>query len=140
MDRNDLSRLSRALVDDVAHSDAPTPGQQALACSKHHSQTYGDLPRCIFAGTSHALGTASLRPGTRPSGADKAMLLARLRSYLRHRWPYTHILVRGDSHFATPAVSAVSAPRRWTDVVFGLAGHAVWLRQAAPPIQEARRL
>ena len=86
MDRNDLSRLSRALVDhviasyaappaalvlDVAHSDAPTPGQQALACSKHHSQTYGDLPRCIFAGTSHALGTASLRPGTRPSGADR---------------------------------------------------------------------
>ena len=34
----------------------------------------------------------------------------------------------------------MSAHRRWTDGGFGLAGHAVWLRQAAPPIQEARRL
>ena len=68
------------------------------------------------------------------------MIVVRLLSYLRRHWPHTHILVRGDSHFATPAVSAVSAPRRWTDVVFGLAGNAVWLRQAAPPIQEARRL
>ena len=29
---------------------------------------------------------------------------------------------------------------RWTDVVFGLAGKAVVLRQAAPSLQEARRL
>ena len=32
------------------------------------------------------------------------------------------------------------AHRRWTDLVFGLAGNAVLLRQAAPTIQEARRL
>jgi len=34
----------------------------------------------------------------------------------------------------------VIAPRRWTDCVFGLAGQAVLLRQAAPRIEEARRL
>jgi len=34
----------------------------------------------------------------------------------------------------------VSTASRWTDVVFGLAGHAVLLRQAAPTRQEARRL
>jgi hypothetical protein len=34
----------------------------------------------------------------------------------------------------------VSAPRRWTDLGFGLAGQAVWRRQAAPVIHEARRL
>jgi hypothetical protein len=68
------------------------------------------------------------------------MLLARLLSYLRHHWPHTHLLVRGESHVATPEVIEVIAHRRWTDVVCGLAGHAVLLRQAAPIIEEARRL
>jgi hypothetical protein len=84
--------------------------------------------------------TAYLRPGTRPSGAENAMILVRLLAYLRHHWPSTHILVRGDSHFATPEVIEVIAHRRWTDFVFGLAGNAVLLRQAAPTIQAARRL
>jgi hypothetical protein len=84
--------------------------------------------------------TACLRPGTRPTGAENAMLLVRLLSDRRHHWPHTHILVRGDSPCATPEVMDVSAPRRWTDFVFGLAGNAVLLRQAAPVIDDARRL
>ena len=57
------------------------------------------------------------------------MILVRLLAYLRHHWPRTHILVRGDSHFATPEVIDVIAHRRLTDFVFGLAGNAVLLRQ-----------
>jgi len=68
------------------------------------------------------------------------MILVRLLSYLRHHWPRTHLLVRGDSHVATPEVIDVITHRRWTDFVFGLAGNAVLLRQAAPVIQAARRL
>jgi hypothetical protein len=68
------------------------------------------------------------------------MILARLLPYLRHRWPHTHILIRGDSHFATPEVMDVIAHRRLTDFVFGLAGNAVLLRHAEPVLQEARRL
>jgi hypothetical protein len=68
------------------------------------------------------------------------MLLVRLLSHLRRHWPHTHILVRGDSHFATPEVIDVIASRRWTDFVFGLAGNAVLLRHAKPVMQEARRL
>jgi Transposase DDE domain group 1 len=68
------------------------------------------------------------------------MILVRLLSYLRRHWPRTHILVRGDSHFATPEVIEVMAHRRFTDFIFGVAGHAVLLRQAAPVIQEARWL
>src|SRR5207244_9959248 len=49
-------------------------------------------------------------------------------------------LVRGDSHFATPEVIEVIAHQRSTDFVFGLAGHPVLRRQAAPTIEEARRL
>lgn len=155
VDHKDLYRLSQAFVDhfiasypeppaalvlDLDHSDDPTHGQQEFAFYNHHYQSYCYLPLFIFEGTSHALVTACLRPGKRPTGAENAMILVRLLSYLRRHWPQTHILVRGDSHFATPEVIEVIAHQRHTDFVFGLAGNAVLLRQAAPVMQEARRL
>jgi len=155
IDRQDLYRLTRALVDhfiasyaeppaaivlDLDHSDDPTYGQQEFAFYNHYYQNHCYLPLFIFEGISHALVTACLRPGKRPTGAENAMLLVRLLAYLRRHWPQTHILVRGDSHFATPEVIDVIASYRWTDFVFGLAGNAVLLRQAAATLQEARRL
>jgi len=155
VDRKDLYRCTTALVDhfiasyaeppaaivlDLDHSDDPTYGQQEFAFYNHHYQNHCYLPLFIFEGTSHALVMASLRPGTRPPGAENARILVRLLSYLRRHWPHTHMLVRGDSHFATPEVIDVIASYRWTDVVFGLAGNAVLLRQAAATLQEARRL
>src|SRR5215831_8487456 len=155
MDRKDLYRLTWALVDhfiasypepptaivlDIDHSDDPTHGQQEFTFYNPYYKNYCYLPLFIFEGTSHALVTAYLRPGIRPTGAEHAMILVRLLSYLRHHWPHTHMLVRGDRHFATPEVIDVITSYRWTDVVFGLAGNAVLLRQAAPTIQAARRL
>jgi DDE family transposase len=155
IDQKDLYRLTRAFVDhfiasypeppaaivlDLDHSDDPTYGQQEFAFYNHHSQNHCYLPLFIFEGTSHALVTAYLRPGTRPTGAGKAMILGRLLSYWRRRWPQTHILVRGDSHFATPEVIDVITSYRWTVFVFGLAGNAVLLRQGAATIEAARQL
>jgi hypothetical protein len=68
------------------------------------------------------------------------MILVRLLAFLRRPWPHTHILVRGESHFATPEVIEVLAHRHRIDVVFGLAGNPVLLRHAAPVMQEAHRL
>src|SRR5215470_3299646 len=153
--RPDLYRLTQAFVDhfiasypeppaavvfDLDHSEDPTHGQQELTFYNHHYQSYCYLPLFIFEGTSHALVTACLRPGKRPPGTENAMILVRLLAYLRRHWPSTHILVRGDSHFATPEVIDVITSYRWTDFVFGLAGNAVLLRQAATTLQEARRL
>src|SRR5205823_5026865 len=153
VDRKDVYRLTTALVDqfmasyaeppaaivlDLDHSDDPTHGQQEFAFYNHHYKSYCYLPLFIFEGTSHALVTACLRPGTRPPGRENAMILVRLLAVLRRHWPRTHILVRGDSHFATPEVLEVLAHRRGIDFVFGLAGNAVLLRQAAPIMQEAR--
>jgi hypothetical protein len=153
--RTDLYRLTRALVDhciasypeppaaivlDLDHSEDPTHGQQALAFSTHHSRSYCSLPLFIFEGPSHALVTACLRPGKRPPGAENAMIVVRLLGYLRRHWPATHLLVRGDSHFAPPEVLEVLAPRRHSDFVCGLAGNPGLLRQAAPVMQEARDL
>lgn len=155
VDRKDLYRLTTALVDhfiasypeppaaivlDLDHSDDRTHGQQEFTFSTHYYQSYCYLPLFIFEGTSHALVTACLRPGKRPTGAENAMILVRLLAYLRRQWPQTHILVRGDSHFATPEVIDVIAHRRLSDFVFGLAGNAVLLRHAAPVLEEARRL
>ena len=153
--RTDLYRLTQAFVDhfiasypeppaaivlDLDHSEDPTHGQQELTFYNHHYQSHCYLPLFIFEGTSHALVAAFLRPGKRPPGAENAMILVRLLSYLRRHWPSTHILVRGDSHFATPEVMEVIAHRRRMDFVFGLAGNPVLLRQAAPVMQEARDL
>jgi Transposase DDE domain group 1 len=155
VDRKDLYRLTQAFVAhfiasypeppaaivlDLDHADDPTHGQQECAFYNQYYQSYCSLPLCIFEGTSHALVTACLRPGKRPTGTENAMILVRLLSSLRRHWPQTHILVRGDSHFATPEVIEVIAHRHRMDFVFGLAGNAVLLRQAAPVMQEARWL
>jgi hypothetical protein len=155
VDRKDLYRLTHALVNhfiasspappaaivlDLDHSDDPTHGQQEFAFYNHHYRSYCYWPLFIFEGTSHALVTACLRPGTRPPGREHAMILVRLLAVLRRHWPQPHILVRGDSHCATPEVFEVLAHRRGIDFVFGLAGNAVLLRQAAPVMQEARWL
>jgi hypothetical protein len=155
VDRKDLYRLTQALVAhfvasypeppaaivlDLDHTDDPTHGQQELAFYNRYYQSYCYLPLLIFEGLSGALVTACLRPGTRPTGAENAMILVRLLAALRHPWPRTHILVRGDSHFATPEVIEVLAQRHRIDFVFGLAGNTVLLRHAEPVMQEARRL
>jgi len=154
-DRKDLYRLTQALgahfvasypeppaaiVLDLDHTDDPTHGQQELAFYNHYYKNYCYLPLLIFEGLSGALVTACLRPGTRPTGAENAMILVRLLAFLRRHWPQTHILVRGDSHFATPEVIEVLAHRHLIDFVFGLAGNTVLLRHAAPVLQEARQL
>jgi hypothetical protein len=155
VDRTDLYRLTHALVDhfiasspappaaivlDLAHSDDPPHGQQECAFYTHPYRRYCYLPLCIFEGTSHALVTACLRPGTRPPGRENAMILVRLLAVLRRHWPRPPLLVRGASHFAPPEGFEVLAPRQGIDLVFGLAGNAVLLRQAAPIMQEARGL
>ena len=129
-----------AIVLDLDPAEDPTQGQQELTFYNHHSQSHCSLPLCIFEGTSHALVTACLRPGKRPPGAENAMILVRLLASLRRHWPSTHILVRGDSHVATPEVMEGIAHRRLTDFVFGLGGNPVLLRHAAPAMQEARGL
>jgi DDE family transposase len=155
VDRKDIYRLTQALVDhfiasypeppaaivlDLDHSDDPTHGQQEFTFYNHYYRSYCYLPLFIFEGTSQALVTACLRPGKRPTGAENTMILVRLLSYLRRHWPRTHILVRGDSHFATPEIIEVLAHRRHLDFVFGLAGNPVLLRHATPSLQEVRGL
>ena len=61
------------------------------------------------------------------------MILVRLLSYLRRHWPHTHILVRGDSHFATPEVIDVIASYRWTDLSLALLAMPSCFAKLRPP-------
>ena len=77
----------------------------------------------IFDGRSGALVAAILRPGKRPTGAENAMIMKRVLTLIRKRFPQTHILVRGDGHFSGPEMMQMIAKMPNTDFIFGLAGN-----------------
>lgn len=150
----DIYRASRALVEqfiagfaqppvalvlDMDHSEDAVYGQQPLAFYNHHYRSHCYLPLFIFDGLSGALVTAVLRPGKRPTGAENAMIMARVLKLIRRHFPDTHILVRGDGHFSTPELMRLcDAPN--TDFLFGLAGNSVLNRLAEPAMERARAL
>jgi Transposase DDE domain. len=129
-----------ALVLDMDHSEDVVHGQQPLAFYNAHYRSTCYLPLFIFDGLSGALVTAVLRPGKRPTGAENAMIMARVLKLIRRHFPNTHILVRGDGHFSTPELMCLCDAMPHIDFLFGLAGNPVLHRLAEPVMQRARAL
>jgi hypothetical protein len=75
---------------DRDHSEDAVHGQQPLAFYNHHDRRTCYLPLFIFDGLSGALVTAVLRPGKRPTGAENAMIMARVQKLMRCHFPDTH--------------------------------------------------
>jgi hypothetical protein len=151
----DLYRLAQAFVDqfiasyphppavivlDLDHSEDPAHGQQELIFYNHHYGSHCYLPLFIFEGVSGKLVTAALRPGKRPTGAENASIVKRVLKRLRTAWPDTHIVLRGDAHFANPEVMQLALDTPTTDFLFGLAGNAVLSPLAKPSLEAARQL
>lgn len=151
----DVYRISRALVEqfiagyatppnalvlDLDHSEDKAHGQQPLAFYNGYYRSTCYLPLFIFEGLSGAFVTAVLRPGKRPTGAENAMILKRVLKLIRQHFPDTHILVRGDGHFANPELMQLIDAMPNTDFIFGLAGNANLLRAAEPVMKQARAL
>src|SRR5262249_17118564 len=96
----------------------------------HPYRSYGSLPLCIFEGTSPALVTACLRPGTRPPGRDNAMILVRLLAVLRRHWPQTSIgSLKGIFAPSPPATRLRQGP----PVVMAMAPAAAAAAHSAAP-------
>ena len=94
----------------------------------------------IFEGLSGKLITAVLRPGKTPTGKENAAILKRVIKLLRKRWPKTHLLVRGDSHFAQPELMWVVQNEPHSDYVLGKgAGHKTALRPKAKELLDEAR-
>ena len=153
MQRRDIYRLARALIEqfiagypvapraitlDLDHTDDATYGQQALSFYNHHYGHHCYLPLLVFEANSGALVTAVLRPGKRPTGAENAMIMKRVICLLRRHWPQTHILLRGDGHFANPELMALIQADSHADFLFGLGGNQVLARQAEGLMKNAR--
>jgi hypothetical protein len=54
-------------------------------------------------------------------------------------WPDTHLVLRGDSHFANPELMALALADGHTDVIFGLAGNRALSPLATPFLQANRQ-
>ena len=148
----DIYRMARALVLqfiagyscaptsitlDLDHTDDATYGQQPLSFYNHHYGHYCYLPLLVFE-AGGALVTAVLRPGKRPTGAENAMIMKRVLGLLRQHWPDTHIVLRGDGHFANPELMQLIIEDGNADFIFGLGGNAVLARQAEGLMRNAR--
>ncbi|ARU55352.1 IS1380 family transposase [Oleiphilus messinensis] len=125
-------RPPAAIIIDLDHTPAITHGGQQLNLFNAKYQDYCYLPLLIFEGLSGKLITAVLRPGKTPTGKENAAILKRLIQLLRKRWPKTHLLVRGDSHFAQPELMRIVQDDPNSDYVLGKgAGHKTALRPKA---------
>ena len=149
----DLYRVASAFVDgfiasyatppelivlDLDHSEDRTHGAQERCVYNGYYGSHCYLPLFVFEGLSGKFITAVLRPGHRPTGAENASIVKRLLKRLRQHWPETHILLRGDSHFANPELMALKPADPLLDFVFGVAGNPALSPLAEPALARAR--
>ena len=91
-----------ALILDIDDTEDETHGAQQLSLFNGYHDEYCYMPLYIFEGQTGRLVTSILRPGKRPSGKETRSIFKRVIKRIRAAWPNVGILVRGDSHFATP--------------------------------------
>lgn len=127
-----------ALVLDIDDTGDITHGAQQLSLFNAYHDDYCYMPLFIFEGRSGKLITSILRPGKRPSGKEVRSIIKRVVKRLRTAWPSVNIIIRGDSHFATPELYS------WCDThdvhfILGLAQNPVLKRRAQSALAAARR-
>jgi hypothetical protein len=66
-------------------------------------------------------------------------VLKRLVQHLRHAWPDTLVIFRGDSHFASPEVMQGSDEQPDLQYVTGLTSNAVLQKLAREVVEQAKR-
>lgn len=134
------AKTPEAIILDMDHSEDATHGQQQLSLYNSYYGTHCYLPLFLFEGLSGKFITAALRPGKRPTGRENAAILKRVLTLLRQAWPDTHILLRGDAHFANPELMALCDADPNMDFLFGLGGNKVLSPKIKPLMHKARAL
>jgi hypothetical protein len=140
-DMRTLLRLGRALVKQYCGSFCAVPkrivldiddtfdrvhGSQQLRLFNAYHDDYGFQPIVVFDGEGRFV-SALLRPGKRPSGVEIRGFVRRLVRAIRAHWPQVEILLRADSHYATPEVFDWCRANR-VDWIFGLAPNVALCR------------
>jgi hypothetical protein len=126
-------RPPKKIILDIDDTDDPTHGAQQMSLFNAYYAEYCFMPLHIYEGYSGKLVCAVLRPGKRPTGEEIAAILKRVLERIRHRWPKTTIVIRGDSHFSGPEVFSLREKMRKVHFVLGLSNN----RALKPLVEEA---
>jgi hypothetical protein len=96
-------RPPQLIVLDFDDTEDPAHGEQEQVRYDGYYGGYCFLPLHVYEGLSGRLITTIFK-AKRFTGAQMLAVLTRLVKRLRQAWPDTLLIVRGDSHFAYPAV------------------------------------
>jgi hypothetical protein len=150
--RPELYRLAQVFVDqfiaayarpptlivlDFDDTEDPAHGQQEQVRYDGYYGGYCFLPLHVYEGLSGRLITTIFK-AKRCSGAQMLAVLKRLCKRLRHAWPDTCIIVRGDSHFAYPEVMQWMEAQANLSYVTGLTSNAVLQKLAHEVVEQAK--
>ena len=111
-------RAPAQIILDLDATDDPLHGNQEGRFFHGYYDCHCYLPLYVFCGR-HLLA-AKLRRSNIDASAGAVEEIARIVAQIRHRWPKTRILLRGDSGFAREALMAWCETNR-VDFLFGLA-------------------
>jgi len=129
----------KAILLDLDDTDDPTHGKQQLSLFNDWYHEYCYQPMHIYEGQSGKLVASILRPGKRPSGQEIIMLLQRIVSRLRRAWPKVDIIIRGDSHYSSPAVYDY-CDRHNIKFILGLTGYKTLMEKVTDIRRQAEEL
>jgi hypothetical protein len=151
--RTELYRLARVFVEqfiasydrpptlivlDFDDTEDPAHGEQEYIRYDGYYGGYCFLPLHVYEGLSGRLITTIFK-AKRCSGAQLLAVLKRLLKHLRHAWPDTLIVFRGDSHFAYPEVMQWIEAQANLHYVTGLTSNGVLQKLAHEVVEEAKR-
>jgi hypothetical protein len=128
----------RLIVLDVDDTEDRIHGQQEHARYDGYYGGYCFMPLHLYEGLSGRLMTTILK-AKRFTGTQMLAVLKRLVKRLRHAWPDTLLLFRGDSHFAYPEVMQWIDDQPDLSYVTGLTSNAVLQELAREVVEQAKR-
>ena len=131
-------RPPEAIILDLDDTDDPTHGSQQLQIFNGYFDNYCFMPLHIYEGISGKLVTTILRPGKRPKGKEVVSIIKRIVKRIRQVWPKVGILLRGDSHFASPKVFTWCEKTN-VHYIFGMTRNSILRTIAEPTLKQARR-
>ena len=126
------------IVLDVEDTEDPVHGEQEQARYDGYYGGYCFMPLHLYEGLSGRLITTILK-AKRFTGTQMLAVLKRLVKHLRHAWPDTLVIFRGDSHFAYPEVMQWIDEQPDLHYVTGLTSNAVLQKLAREVVEQAKR-
>ena len=126
------------IVLDFDDTEDPVHGGQEQA--RYDGYYGGDcfMPLHLSEGLSGRLITTIFK-AKRFTGAQMLAVLTRLVKRLRHAWPHTLLIFRGDSHFAYPEVMQWIEEQPNLNYVTGLTSNRVLTELAREVVEQAKR-